>query len=153
MERMLAEQTYRTRSFWLDTVPGSLVPATPLSGDLDVDVAIAGGGLTGLWTAYYLAAAQPGLRIAVCEREIAGFGASGRNGGWCSALFPASLAKLARRHGPAAADSMGAAMRDTVDEVGKAVAEEGIACDWVKGGTVTLARSPAQLQRARATTG
>src|SRR5437763_17179490 len=106
MERMLAEQTYRTRSFWLDTVPGSLVPATPLSGDLDADVAIAGGGLTGLWTAYYLARAQPGLRVVVCEREIAGFGASGRNGGWCSARFPASPEKLAREAGKDAAVAM-----------------------------------------------
>src|SRR5215467_6931661 len=96
MERMPADQTYRSLSLWLDTVAGSLAPGDPLPGDLAVDVAIAGGGLTGLWTAYYLASAQPGLRIAVCEAEIAGFGASGRNGGWCSALFPASLAKLAR---------------------------------------------------------
>ena len=73
---------YRSLSLWLDTVPGfSLAPGDPLPGDIDVDVAIAGAGLTGLWTAYYLARAQPGLRVAVCEAEIAGFGASGRNGG------------------------------------------------------------------------
>ena len=51
MERMSADQAYRSLSFWLDTVPGSLVPGDPLPGDLDVDVAIAGAGLTGLWTA------------------------------------------------------------------------------------------------------
>ncbi len=88
--------------------------------------------------------------MVVLERETAGFGASGRNGGWCSALFPAGEAKLTRRHGRDAALAMGAAMRDTVDEVGKAVAEEAIACDWVKGGTVALARTPVQLRRARA---
>jgi len=81
MEPMPADQTYRSLSLWLDTAPGSLVPSDLLPGDIDVDVAIAGAGLTGLWTAYYLARAQPGLRIAVCEAEIAGFGASGRNGG------------------------------------------------------------------------
>ncbi len=54
---------------------------------------MAGGGFTGLRTAYYLRKADPGLRIAVFGREIAGFGASGRNGGWCSALFPAALGK------------------------------------------------------------
>jgi glycine/D-amino acid oxidase-like deaminating enzyme len=149
MVRMLAEQTYRKRSFWLDTVPGSLVPATPLTGDLDVDVAIAGGGLTGLWTAYYLAVAEPGLRIAVCEREIAGFGASGRNGGWCSALFPASLAKLARMSSRNAAIAMYRAMQATVDEVGRVAAAESIDCHWAKGGTVVLARSATQLERAR----
>src|SRR6185437_12732853 len=130
--RMPQSTPYRSLSYWLDSVPGDLVPADPLPGDLDVDVAIAGAGFTGLWTAYYLATASPGLRIAVLEREIAGFGASGRNGGWCSALFPASLA-----------------MQDTVDEVGRVAAAEGIDCHWAKGGTVHLARSPAQLERAR----
>ena len=75
-------------------------PARPLPGDLDVDVAVVGAGLTGLWTAHYLAEAQPDLRIAVLEAEVAGFGASGRNGGWCSALFPASLAHARGRVRP-----------------------------------------------------
>ncbi|WP_425570663.1 FAD-dependent oxidoreductase [Pseudonocardia adelaidensis] len=83
------------------------------------------------------------------EREVAGFGASGRNGGWCSALFPAGRAALARRHGAVAADAMRAAMRAAVDEVGTAVADEGIDCGWVKGGTLVLARTRAQLTRAR----
>ncbi|WP_164311546.1 FAD-dependent oxidoreductase, partial [Streptococcus pneumoniae] len=56
-----------------------------------MDVAVVGAGFTGLWTAYYLARTDPSLRIAVLEAESVGFGASGRNGGWCSALFPASL--------------------------------------------------------------
>ena len=130
-------------------MPGELDPGDPLPGDIDVDVAIAGAGFTGLWTAYYLAGARPGLRIAVCEREIAGFGASGRNGGWCSALFPASLAKLARMAGRDPAIAMYRAMQDTVAEVGRVAAAEGIDCHWARGGTVQLARSPAQLARAR----
>src|SRR2546423_15266421 len=97
---------YRSLSYWLDSVPGDLSPRDPLPGDLDVDVAIAGAGFTGLWTAYYLAGAQPGLRVAVCEANIAGFGASGRNGGWGSALFPASLGKLSRMAGPDAGIAM-----------------------------------------------
>jgi len=150
MDRMSPSSNYRKLSLWLDTVPGTLVPAEPLSGDLDIDVAIAGAGYTGLWAAYYLARAEPGLRIAVCEREIAGFGASGRNGGWCSALFPASLGKLARMAGRDAAIAMGRAMQQTVDEVAAAAAAEGIDCHWAKGGTVQLARSGPQLERARA---
>jgi glycine/D-amino acid oxidase-like deaminating enzyme len=138
---------------WFDQVVADgddLAPRPALDGGAEADVAIVGAGFTGLWTAYHLVRAEPGLRVVVVERQIAGFGASGRNGGWCSALFPASPAGLARRHGRAAALAMGAAMRDTVDEVGKAVVEEDIACDWVKGGTVALARTPAQLRRARA---
>src|SRR6266480_6143467 len=150
MKSMPSDQTYRPVSFWLDTMPGSLAPGEVLPGDLAVDVAIAGAGLTGLWTAYYLASAQPGLRVAVCEASIAGFGASGRNGGWCSALFPASLAKLSRMAGQDAAIAMYRAMQQTVDEVGRVAAAEGIDCHYAKGGTVTLARSPAQLARAQA---
>jgi glycine/D-amino acid oxidase-like deaminating enzyme len=150
MYRMAQSGQYRSLSFWHDTVPGTLAASDPLSGDSEADVVIVGAGFTGLWTAYYLAQRDPALRIVVCEREIAGFGASGRNGGWCSALFPASLGKLARLAGHDAAVAMQRAMHETVDEVGRVAAAEGIDCHWAKGGTVMLARSPAQLQRAKA---
>jgi glycine/D-amino acid oxidase-like deaminating enzyme len=116
-------------------------------------VAIVGGGFTGLWTAYYLAEADPSLRIAVLEAEVAGFGASGRNGGWCSALFPASLDKVAHlTHPPDRPGALAqhAAMRATVDEVGRVLTVEGIDAHFAKGGTVVLARNRAQLTRARA---
>jgi glycine/D-amino acid oxidase-like deaminating enzyme len=152
---------YHGLSFWFDSLPpvesgdagaDDLRPRPALSGarDMDADVAIVGGGLTGLWTAYYLATAEPTLRIAVLEKNIAGFGASGRNGGWCSALFPASTSSLARRHGRTAAVAMRQAMIDTVDEVGRVSRAEGIDCDFVRGGTVSLARGAAQLIAARA---
>src|SRR5580700_1562531 len=80
-------EPYRQLSLWWDRLPDPVTVRPPLSGDIDVDVAVVGGGLTGLWTAYYLAGADPGLQIAVIERDVVGFGASGRNGGWCSALF------------------------------------------------------------------
>ena len=150
MDAMPGALAYRKLSFWHDTVPGSLEPQAPLDGDCDADVAIAGAGFTGLWTAYYLKKARPELRVVVCEREIAGFGASGRNGGWCSALFPASLPKLERMAGRESAIAMYRAMQQTVDEVGKVSADEGIDCHWAKGGTVQLARSGVQLERARA---
>ncbi|MEO6944682.1 MAG: FAD-binding oxidoreductase [Lacisediminihabitans sp.] len=127
-----------------------LAPRRCLSGDVSVDVAIVGGGLTGLWTAYYLVKRNPGISIAVLEKDIAGFGASGRNGGWCSALFPASTTALERRHGLTAALAMRRAMTATVDEVGRVTDAEGIDCDYVKGGTIAYARSRPQLNRARA---
>ena len=137
------------RSYWMSSVEDDLTPRPSLPADTDVDVAIVGAGYTGLWTAYYLVTAQPGLRVAVCEAEIAGFGASGRNGGWCSALFPASLGKLTRMAGRDAAIAMYRAMQATVDEVGRVAAAENIDCHWAKGGTVQLARSAVQLARAR----
>lgn len=128
------------------------MPRDPLPGDLTADVAVVGGGFTGLWTAYYLLRADPTLRVVVLEREAAGFGASGRNGGWCSALFPASPGRLASLPGSdrTAALAQHAAMRATVDEVGRVCAEEGIAAHFHKGGTVAVARTAAQLRRARA---
>jgi glycine/D-amino acid oxidase-like deaminating enzyme len=147
---MVSPVRYRSLSFWHDTVPGTLTPGEPLPADTEADVAIVGAGFTGLWTAYYLAKTAPDLRVVVCEREIAGFGASGRNGGWCSALFPASLNKLERMAGRDAAIAMQRAMHETVDEVGRVAAAEGIDCHYAKGGTVMLARTPVQLERARA---
>ena len=141
---------YRTLSFWHDSFPGSLERRPALPGDRDADVCIVGAGYTGLWTAYYLAAADPSLRIVVLESETAGFGASGRNGGWCSALFPSSMAAVARRSDRDAARALHRAMTATVDEVGRVAAEEGIDCHFDKGGTITLARTPVQVERARA---
>ncbi len=113
-------------------------------------MAVVGAGFTGLWTAYYLLLADPGLRVVVVEARSVGFGASGRNGGWCSALFPASTPALARVGGREAAIAQQQAMRDTVDEVARVVEREGIDAHLAKGGTVTLARSRAQWARARA---
>ena len=135
-------------SLWAATLPETMrVTGPPLDGDLDVDVAIVGAGYTGLWTAYYLIAAEPHLRVAVLERDVVGFGASGRNGGWCSALFAAGLDDVARKHGRDAAIAMKRAMHATVDEVGRVVAAEGIDAQFAKGGTITLARTETQEQR------
>ncbi|MFN8173331.1 MAG: FAD-binding oxidoreductase [Candidatus Nanopelagicales bacterium] len=139
-------------SLWWDTLPDDLrTPlGSPLPGAADADVAIVGAGYTGLWTAYYLLRADPSLRIAIVEAEQAGFGASGRNGGWASALFPASIAALAKRSSRDAAIRMTRAMQATVDEIGAVAAAEGWDIGWAKGGTVVAARSPLQRDRARA---
>jgi glycine/D-amino acid oxidase-like deaminating enzyme len=86
--------TYGQLSLWHQDCGDDLVARPALASDQQVDVAIVGAGFTGLWTAYYLSVQDPTLRIAVLEREIAGFGASGRNGGWASALFPKSRSTL-----------------------------------------------------------
>lgn len=145
-----AGRAYRGLSLWHDRLPGPLDPRAPLPGDTTVDVAIVGAGFTGLWTAYWLLRADPTLRVAVLEREVAGFGASGRNGGWCSALFPTSWRRLARDGGADGARAMQRALEQTVAAVGRDSADEGIDCGYVRGGTVSLARGPAQLARARA---
>ncbi|WP_229662060.1 NAD(P)/FAD-dependent oxidoreductase [Agromyces bauzanensis] len=149
-----SQASYRRASFWFDDLVVSgrdhLAPRAPLTADARFDVCVVGGGLTGLWTAYELAKADPSLRIAVLEREIAGFGASGRNGGWCSALFPRSAASLEREHGFDEAVAMRRAMIDTVDEVGRVAEAEGIDCDYERGGTVVFARTGVQRRSAQA---
>jgi glycine/D-amino acid oxidase-like deaminating enzyme len=142
--------SYRRLSLWWDQLSDELAgpQRAPLTGDTDADVAIVGAGFTGLWTAYYLLRADPSLRVVVLESETAGFGASGRNGGWCSALFPTPMAKVAAASSREAAIALARAMNDTIDEVGRVVAAEGIEASFRKGGTVVLARSPLQLQRA-----
>ena len=138
----------RSLSLWFDQLP-PVLPRPDLYGDTSADVAIVGAGLTGLWTAYYLHELDPSLRIAVVEARVAGFGASGRNGGWCSALYPVHIGTLAAEAGRDAAIAQYAAMRDTVHEVVAVAAREGIDADVALGGTVVLARTTPQLHRAR----
>ena len=136
---------YARFSFWLETAGDDLAPRPALDGSVEVDVAVLGAGYSGLWTAYYLLRRDPSLRVAIVEREIAGFGASGRNGGWCSAGFPLSLGALAGRYGRDAARAVHAAMVEAVEEVGRVCVEEGIDAHYVKGGALRLARGRHQL--------
>nr|WP_242424345.1 FAD-dependent oxidoreductase [Frankia sp. EI5c] len=127
-------------SLWADTADGPARPPRPKAqGALTADVCVVGAGYTGLWTAYHLARAQPSLRVIVVEKETVGFGASGRNGGWCSALFPTA----------ALAGQMRPALAATIDEIGAVTREEGIDCDFVKAGSLRVATTAAQATRLR----
>lgn len=138
-----------TQPLWWDGGPAPS-PRLAIDADTAADVCIVGGGFTGLWTAYYLLRDHPGLDVLVLEAEHVGFGASGRNGGWVSALYPVGPDTIARRHGRAAALAMMGALRETVTEVGAVAAAEGIDCGFHRGGMLVLARSTAQAKRARA---
>ena len=135
-------------SFWWSQA-GRPEPRPALDGDLDCDVCIVGGGLTGLWTAYWLAHHDPSLDIVVLEAEFAGFGASGRNGGWLSAELAGNKERYARTHGQAGVESLVSAMERAVDEVIDICRDEGVDADIVKSGVLYVARSPAQLVRMR----
>jgi glycine/D-amino acid oxidase-like deaminating enzyme len=139
-------------SMWHDTLePGDDgAPRPSLPGDTEVDVAIVGAGFTGLWTAYYLRRADPHLRVVVLERETAGFGASGRNGGWCVGDQAAAPGVLERAGGEGAAARMIRAVQACVDEVGTVCAAEEIDCGFAKGGALYLASDPAHLRRLAA---
>jgi len=147
-------------SYWWQALGGYPARRPSLPGPLEADVCIVGGGYTGLWTAYYLAGLRPGLRIVVLEAAFAGYGASGRNGGWVTADLPGSRARYAKAakggtvkggtaEGTAGVRALEAALRDTVDEVGRVCVAESIDCDFVKGGRLSVATTPSQLARLR----
>lgn len=133
---------YSKVSYWLETCSDSLEPRPALDGSATADVAIAGAGYTGLWTAYYLLRAQPGLRVVILERDIAGFGASGRNGAWCAPGLNISLGRLEQQHGHEAARATYEAVLAAVDEIGTVTAAEGIDVEWRRGGELEIARGP-----------
>lgn len=135
-------------SFW-HAQAGLPVPREPLAGDATADVVIVGGGYTGLWSAYYLKKADPSLRIVVLEQKFCGYGASGRNGGWLYNGI-AGRDRYARLHGREAAVRLQRAMNETVDEVVRVAAEEGVEADVHRGGVLEVAYTPAQLGRLKA---
>lgn len=137
-------------SFWYSDMGGLPAPRPPLSGDLSADVCIVGAGYTGLWTAYYLKKANPGLKIVVVEKHFAGFGASGRNGGWLTGGFAWSHERYARTHGAEAVRGMVRAMSGTVAEVMRVADAEGIDADFLPTDELMVATNPAQLARVRA---
>ena len=132
-------------SLWQEGV--DVVKRPALFADIDCDIAIIGAGFTGLWTAYHLKQLSPDARIVVIEKEHVGFGASGRNGGWASALYPLSDERVARENGSDAAKQLRSLLNSAVDEIGQITSREGINADYRKGGTITVARNKPQKSR------
>ena len=134
-------------SFWFDSLGEVPEPEPPGELPAKTDVLIVGGGFTGLWTAYYLKYLQPDLDIAVLEAVTVGFGASGRNGGWCMGTAAGVDDLLAN---PATRDSgtrILRAMMATVDEVSRVCQAENIDCHFAKGGTLAVAYAPFAASR------
>lgn len=137
-------------SFWYADIGLPQRRRKALAGDSTADVAIIGAGYTGLWSAYYLKKANPALDILVIEKEFAGYGASGRNGGWLSGGFAWNHARYAADRGEAAVRDMVRAMNGTVAEVIRVAGEEGIDADILPTDELMVATNPAQLARLKA---
>jgi glycine/D-amino acid oxidase-like deaminating enzyme len=136
--------------FWWRSVGGPPPPRAPLEGNAEADVAIVGGGYTGLWTAYYLKRTDPSLQVTLLESECVGFGASGRNGGWVSGFFsgPPRL-YAARAAATAGYEALRREMFATVDVIARFLAEQGADADFHKGGHLTVALNEPQAHRVR----
>ncbi len=136
-------------SFWYADI-GLPQPRAPLAGDTSADVCIIGAGYTGLWTAYYLKKANPSLGVLVVEREFAGFGASGRNGGWLTGGFAWNHQRYLDTGTRQGVLDLVAAMGGTVDEVIRVAEAEGIDADIRRTDELMVAVNPAQAQRMQA---
>ncbi len=133
-------------SLWAESrssIASALVPST-------AEVVIVGAGYSGLWTAIFLKQARRSCDVVIIDAHEPGFGASGRNGGWCSALFPVDLDHLAELHGREQARRMQSSMNKMVADIGEFIARHHIDCDWTHGGTLTVATNPAHDERLRA---
>ncbi len=136
-------------SFWYADI-GLPTPRAPLPGDTTADVCIIGAGYTGLWTAWYLKQARPDLNILIVEKHFAGFGASGRNGGWLTGGFAWNHDRYLARGGEAGLRAMVTAMNGTVDEVIRVCAAQGIDADILRTDELMVATGPAQMARMQA---
>ncbi len=136
-------------SHWWQQI-GAPAPRPELPGDLTCDIAIVGAGYTGLWTAYYLKKAQPNLDVVIVEQKHVGYGASGRNGGWLTSAITGGREQYVASHGKDTAERFQRTMNETVDEVIRVCAAEGIDADILKGGEFNVAYTPAQEKRIRA---
>ena len=113
------------------------------------DVAIIGGGFSGLWSAYHLLKLNPKLSIVIFEAKSIGYGASGRNGGWVSSDYPVYRKTLEKRHGSDATDNLFKELGNAIDEIGQIAEQIAPKASFVKSGTVTFARNKAQERRLK----
>ncbi|MCJ7677598.1 MAG: FAD-binding oxidoreductase [Anaerolineales bacterium] len=133
-------------SFWLRAY-GAYEPCPALEGNRTVDVAIIGGGYTGLSTAFNLRSDSPGLTVAVLEASVVGFGASGRNGGFNMTLFGLEPAVTKAIFGQQRTVEAHRYMERAVDYVRDLVARHRLQCDYEHPGFLRVATTPGFVRR------
>ena len=132
--------------WWIEealAAEGEVEPAPPLDGDVEADVAIVGGGYTGLWTALALHEREPGLRIVVLEADECGFGPSGRNAGFVHGYW-GYLARLRERVGDEGALAVARAADAIVPRIRSFCERRGEDVWLREGGMLRVSAAPAQ---------
>jgi len=128
--------------YWIEEA-GAVEPAPPLQGGREADVLVVGGGFTGLWTAWHLRQLAPEARIVLLEAEaVCGHGPSGRNGGFCNAMW-ISLASMRGRWGDAPALAIARAAERAVGEIGAFCEHEGVDAWFRPAGYLHVSTAPA----------
>jgi len=135
-------------SYWLAASPAG-PPRPPLGGGTETDVAIVGAGFTGLWTAIALTDTDPSLRVTVLDQGTVGFGASGRNGGFCQASLTHGLAN-GLRHFPDEIDILEREGRDNLRALIAFTGQHAIDCDLEDTGGLTVADQRYQVDELKA---
>jgi glycine/D-amino acid oxidase-like deaminating enzyme len=133
------------RSLWRNQ--GSITARDCVKAANSFDVAIIGGGFSGLWSAYHLKQLQPSLKIAIFEQKYVGYGASGRNGGWASAEYPTSNSRLLKEHGVQTYKNLRKSLIESIDEIGQIAKSNAWQIEYAKGGALVFATNKAQLTR------
>ena len=129
--------------FWLDDAAAP-APEPAVSGAIRSDLAVIGGGFTGLWTALLAKQAAPGRDVVLVEARRIAWAGTGRNGGFCSASLTHGIGNgLARFPGEIATlERLG---RENLDEIEVAVARHGIDCGFTRSGELAVATQDWQL--------
>ncbi len=132
---------HAARSWWLDEAGGVADPAPSLTGEVGADVAIVGGGYTGMWAAWHLL--EEGASVALVEADVCGHGPSGRNGGFVEDKW-LSLPALRARFGDDGALRFGRAAETSVETIGRWCSEQGVDAWFAPGGQLVVSTAPAQ---------
>jgi len=141
----MQDTNFKEKSFWLSSK--DYIPEQKIDRDIEVDIAIIGGGFTGLSSAYHLKAAEPALNVALVESNVIGFGASGRNGGFNMTLFGLTLSITALRFGKAKAREAHHYMEKAVDTLRDLVDELKLECEYEHPGFLRVATSEKYQKR------
>lgn len=144
---MRDDGTWKTRSFWLAT--DDYTPAPPLDGTTSADIVIAGGGYTGLWAANFLKESDPSLDVVLLEKDVCGYGGSGRNGGFAMTLLDFSLHHLVANQGLERARAAHLAVAASVHAIEKFTRENNIDCELEATGYFEIATNKSHLRRLR----
>ncbi len=138
---------YRSKSWWLESLPEAITPNPALTGRETADVAVIGGGYTGLSAGYHLKQINPNIAVRIIESDVCGYGASGRNGGFSMTLFGLTKGITQIRFNDQKARAAHVYMENAVDYLHEVITRNNIECQYERSGYLLVGTSPGQVRR------